>query len=67
MMFGGFSGSYFKEYHEIVPKTEPVDEYEDRVALYESYHHLNHHAIFGGGYKSGALNILKRLLKKYGE
>merc|ERR1711939_509090 len=52
MMFGGFSGSYFKEYHEIVPKTEPVDEYEDRVALYESYHHLNHHAIFGGGYKS---------------
>ena len=66
MMFGGFGSSYFKQYHEIVPKTEPVAEYEDRVALYESYHHLNHHSMFGGGYKSGAVSILKRLLKKYG-
>lgn len=40
---------------------------QDRVALYESYHHLNHHAIFGGGYKSGAVGILKKLLKKYGD
>ena len=66
-MFGGFGGSFFKEYHSIVPKTEPVEEYEDRVSLYESYHHLNHNAIFGGSYKSGAMGILKRLLKKYGE
>lgn len=28
MIFGGFGSSYFKEYHSIVPKTEPVDEYE---------------------------------------
>lgn len=28
MMFGGFGYSYFKEYHEIVPKTEPMSEYE---------------------------------------
>ena len=34
-MFGGFSGSFLKEYHQICPKTEPVEEYEDRVALYE--------------------------------
>ncbi|KAI9815754.1 MAG: 1-phosphatidylinositol-3-phosphate 5-kinase [Pycnora praestabilis] len=34
-MFGGFGGSFLKEYHEICPKTEPVSEYEDRVALYE--------------------------------
>lgn len=66
-MFGGFGGSFLKEYHQLCPKTEPVDEYEDRVALYElyvkfdqralarttlnervRYHHLNHHAIFGG-------------------
>lgn len=43
-MFGGFGGSFMKEYHSICPKTEPVDEYEDRVRLYELYHHLNHHA-----------------------
>lgn len=34
-MFGGFGGSFLKEYHELVPKTEPVEEYEDRVRLYE--------------------------------
>lgn len=66
-MFGGFSSSFFKEYHAVLPKTEPESEYEDRVALYESYHHLNHWAIFGGGYKSGALGILKSLLRKYGD
>lgn len=67
-MFGGFSSSFFKEYHSIVPRTEPVEEYEDRVKLYESYHHLNHHAIFGGGgYKSGAMSLLRGLLKRYGD
>lgn len=34
-MFGGFGSSFFNEYHKIVPKTEPVEEYEDRVRLYE--------------------------------
>ena len=36
-MFGGFGGSFLKEYHHHCPKTEPVEEYEDRVALYELY------------------------------
>ncbi len=65
-MFGGFGGSFLKEYHQLVPKTDPVDEYEDRMALYELYHHLNHHALFGGGYKSGAISIMKKLIAKYG-
>lgn len=82
-MFGGFGSTFFTAYHRVVPKTEPVEEYEDRVRLYElyvssiecldiradevlSYHHLNHHAIFGGGYKSGAMSIMQRLIKKYG-
>lgn len=34
-MFGGFGKAFFEEYHSIVPKTEPVEEYEDRVKLYE--------------------------------
>jgi protein-ribulosamine 3-kinase len=42
-MFSGFGGSFLKEYHSLCPKTEPAEEYEDRVALYELYHHLNHH------------------------
>lgn len=64
-MFGGFGSAFWKEYHAIVPKTEPKEEYEDRVNFYEAYHHLNHHAIFGG-YKGGAMSLLKGLLKKYG-
>jgi protein-ribulosamine 3-kinase len=66
-MFGGFGGSFMKEYHELCPKTEPVDEYDDRVKLYELYHHLNHYAMFGGGYKSGAVSIMRALVKKYGD
>lgn len=65
-MFGGFGGSFLKEYHELCPKTEPVQEYEDRVKLYELYHYLNHWAMFGGSYKSGAVTIMKSLVKKYG-
>ncbi|KAL2036653.1 hypothetical protein N7G274_010603 [Stereocaulon virgatum] len=65
-MFGGFGGVFMKEYHQLCPKTEPVGEYEDRVKLYELYHHLNHHAIFGVGYKSGAVSIMKELHRKYG-
>jgi protein-ribulosamine 3-kinase len=65
-MFGGFGGSFMKEYHQLCPKTEPVDEYDDRVQLYELYHHLNHYAMFGGSYRSGAVSIMKDLIKKYG-
>jgi protein-ribulosamine 3-kinase len=66
-MFGGFGGSFLKVYHEMVPKTEPVEEYADRVALYELYHHLNHHAMFGGGYRGGAVRIMNKLIRKYGK
>ena len=34
-MFGGFSAGFFNEYHRLVPKTEPKDEYDDRLALYQ--------------------------------
>ncbi|KAI9742497.1 MAG: hypothetical protein M1818_004031 [Claussenomyces sp. TS43310] len=65
-MFGGFGGKLMKEYHERKPKDHPVEEYDDRVALYEAYHYLNHHTIFGGGYKSSAVAILRGLNEKYG-
>jgi fructosamine-3-kinase len=34
-MFGGFSGSFEKEYLKLKEKDEPVGEWEDRVMLYE--------------------------------
>ncbi|KAK1761503.1 fructosamine kinase, partial [Echria macrotheca] len=65
-MFGGFEGSFWREYEQLVPKSEPAEEWEDRLALYELYHHLNHFALFGGGYRNGAMSIMKRLISKYG-
>ncbi|KAK7746840.1 hypothetical protein SLS53_002028 [Cytospora paraplurivora] len=34
-MFGGFGAGFWREYEELVPKAEPKEEFEDRVALYE--------------------------------
>ena len=34
-MFGGFSPSFWKEYKKLVPRSEPVAEWEDRILLYE--------------------------------
>ncbi|TRX88403.1 hypothetical protein FHL15_010716 [Xylaria flabelliformis] len=75
-MFGGFSRSFFSEYHALCPKTEPVEEYEDRLKLYELYHYLNHYAIFGPKkrytfinhtYRDGSVVIMRELLRKYGQ
>ncbi|RCI14174.1 hypothetical protein L249_6071 [Ophiocordyceps polyrhachis-furcata BCC 54312] len=65
-MFGGFGPDFWTEYHKLVHKAEPVAEWEDRIMLYELYHHLNHFAIFGGGYRGGAMAILRKLTAKYG-
>ncbi|CAN8103949.1 unnamed protein product [Discula destructiva] len=65
-MFGGFSRDFWREYEQLVPKAEPKDQWEDRVALYELYHHLNHYAMFGGGYKAGSISMMKSLITKYG-
>ncbi|KAJ8124319.1 hypothetical protein O1611_g9321 [Lasiodiplodia mahajangana] len=35
LMFGGFSRSFFAAYHALCPKTEPVEEYDDRLKLYQ--------------------------------
>ncbi|KAF1947168.1 hypothetical protein EJ02DRAFT_334290 [Clathrospora elynae] len=65
-MFAGFGASFLKQYHELVPKTEPVSEYEDRAKLYELYHHLNHYAMFGSSYRGESISIMKELVRKYG-
>lgn len=36
-MFGGFGSTYFSTYHKIIPKSRPVEEYDDRVELYTLY------------------------------
>lgn len=34
-MFGGFGTNFWKEYETLIPKMEPKEEFEDRLALYE--------------------------------
>ncbi|KAK4101797.1 Ketosamine-3-kinase [Parathielavia hyrcaniae] len=65
-LFGGFGSRFWKEYQSLVPRAEPEEEWEDRLALYELYHQLNHYALFGGGYRSGAMSIMRKLISKYG-
>ncbi|MBW0502924.1 hypothetical protein O181_042639, partial [Austropuccinia psidii MF-1] len=60
-MFGGRSDQFFDEYHRLLPKSQP--HYEERIRLYELYHHLNHTLMFGGGYRLGAVRIMNELIQ----
>lgn len=33
----------------------------------DRYHHLNHYAMFGGGYRGGAVSIMRDLTRRYGK
>ncbi|KAF8468396.1 Fructosamine/Ketosamine-3-kinase [Kalaharituber pfeilii] len=72
-MFGGFGASFWTEYRKCMREfsgttTDKRDEKGDkeREKLYELYHHLNHFAIFGGGYRNGAVVIMRSLLAEGG-
>jgi fructosamine-3-kinase len=56
-LFGGFSERFFDAYLEALPLPP---EWRDRNALYQLYHLLNHHLIFGGHYGASALAIARR-------
>ncbi|KAK9461440.1 Fructosamine/Ketosamine-3-kinase [Lipomyces oligophaga] len=65
-MFGGFSSVFWDEYHTLVPKKEPVRDYDDRLRLYQAFHELNHSAMFGGGgYDLQAKASLRYILAKF--
>lgn len=46
-LFEGMPDSFFEAYHDFMPKTEPVAQYELRRDLYELFHYLNHTVLFG--------------------
>jgi fructosamine-3-kinase len=64
-LFGGFGDGFWGEYCRLVPKTEPVEEWEDRLELYALFHRLNHYKLFGGAYRDSAVGVMKRLIRKY--
>lgn len=62
-LFGGFGGDFYAAYREAWP-LDP--DYGVRKILYNLYHVLNHMNMFGGGYKSQALQMIERLLAEVG-
>lgn len=55
-LFGGFSQEFYKAYNETLPLP---DGYEFRENIYKLYHVLNHLNLFGGGYYSQAMSLIK--------
>lgn len=58
-LFGGFDARFFSAYEEVWPLEAGA---EDRLAIYELYHLLNHFNLFGGAYLSSCLSVLRRLV-----
>ncbi|MFI5183986.1 MAG: fructosamine kinase family protein [Vicinamibacteria bacterium] len=56
-LFGGFSDRFWRAYQETWPLPSG---WRERNPLYQLYHLLNHHLIFGGHYAAEALAIAKR-------
>jgi protein-ribulosamine 3-kinase len=58
-LFGGFSSRFFAAYEEAWPL--PAS-WRERNPVYQLYHLLNHHVIFGGHYGSEALAVARRFV-----
>jgi len=56
-LFGGFGERFFGAYEEALPLPGG---WRDRNPLYQLYHLLNHHLIFGGHYGREALSLARR-------
>ena len=58
MLFGGFGREFYRAYERAWPMA-PGN--ERRLKLYQLYHVLNHLNLFGAGYISQALGLLRKL------
>lgn len=58
-MFGGFGPEFYQAYDEAWPRHPG---HGIRKTLYNLYHYLNHHNLFGGGYASTAQSMIDELL-----
>jgi fructosamine-3-kinase len=58
-LFGGFPNAFYQGYNDVYPLDS---DYSTRKILYDLYHILNHHNLFGGNYQGQANNMIDRLL-----
>lgn len=59
-LFGGFSQSFYKSYHELIPRAKGFDK---RNELYQLFNLLNHWNHFGESYKHSSVSMMRRLCK----
>jgi fructosamine-3-kinase len=59
-LFGGFDSDFYSAYNEAYPLPE---NWENRIDLYKLYHILNHLNLFGTGYYSHAVSIIKNYIR----
>ena len=59
MLFGGFGRAFYSAYEQSWPMAEG---HERRLKLYQLYHVLNHLNLFGSGYLSQAMKLLRDLV-----
>ena len=59
-LFGGFPGTFYAAYREVLP---PAPGSGDRRDLYNLYHLLNHLNLFGEGYYDEVLGVLGRFVR----
>jgi fructosamine-3-kinase len=58
-LFGGFDSRFYSSYNEAYPLP---DGYDYRENIYKLYHILNHLNLFGGGYYSQAMSLIRYYL-----
>ena len=58
-LFGGFDPRFYAAYEEVWPLAPGAKE---RLEIYQLYHLLNHLNLVGGGYRSGCVAILRKLV-----
>jgi fructosamine-3-kinase len=56
-LFGGFDASFYKSYHELIPKDEFTDV---RIELYQLYYLLVHLNMFGTSYYTSVKHIIQK-------
>ena len=58
-MFGGFDSEFYKSYNDEYPL---IHDWEYRIDLYMLYHVMNHLNLFGSGYFSQAVSIVRKYI-----
>ncbi|PJA96287.1 MAG: fructosamine kinase [Ignavibacteriales bacterium CG_4_9_14_3_um_filter_34_10] len=60
LLFGGFDEKFYLAYNEVFPLQK---DWKYRIDLYKLYHVLNHLNLFGMGYYSQVISILKKYVR----